>query len=121
METTRILPDDILEDILVRLPAKILVRWKCVSKHWYALFGDYNFAMKHYRFQYAHHATVPLFLNCSLSYPTQTKFFLLSKHGGDDVVLNVTPDFHRDIRPAFANESELSFLCMGIVNGVICL
>ncbi|XP_074285906.1 F-box/kelch-repeat protein At3g23880-like [Silene latifolia] len=133
METTRNLPDDILEEeILVRLPVKCLLRWKCVCKHWYALFGDYAFALKHYRFQYAlhiaHHATLPLFLDKPTDYPPypgpeqeQTEFFVLSKHGADDVVLNVTPDFHRDIPPPFANEYQLKLAsrCMGIVNGVI--
>ncbi|KAH9608646.1 hypothetical protein KSS87_012827, partial [Heliosperma pusillum] len=58
---------------------------------------------------------VPLFLD------KPTQFFILSKQGGDDVVLNVTPDFYRDIPPAFANESQPKhrLRCLGIVNGVI--
>ncbi|XP_074285908.1 putative F-box/kelch-repeat protein At3g17570 [Silene latifolia] len=121
METT-ILPDDVLEEILVRLPVKYLVGWKCVCKHWYALIGDYDFAKKHYHFQYAMHRADkdagPLFLDS----PSTAHFYLLSKDGGDDVVLDMTADLERDIPPTFGNDSELrnsSARCIGVINGVI--
>nr|XP_043612082.1 F-box protein CPR1-like [Erigeron canadensis] len=37
------LPDDILDNILARLPTKPLIRCRCVSKHWNHLIRDPNF------------------------------------------------------------------------------
>ncbi|XP_058224689.1 putative F-box protein At3g10240 [Rhododendron vialii] len=41
------LPQDVLIDILSRLPAKSLVRFKSVSKHWYSLLLNPNFISLH--------------------------------------------------------------------------
>ncbi|KAH9604892.1 hypothetical protein KSS87_013653 [Heliosperma pusillum] len=60
----------------------------------------------------------PLFLDS----PSKEKFYLLSKDGGDDVVLDVTADFKRDIPSTISNEFERyerSPRCMGVINGVI--
>ncbi|XP_074287631.1 F-box only protein 8-like [Silene latifolia] len=126
METTSLLPDDILEEILVRLPVKYLLQWKCVSKHWYTLISDYEFAKKHYHFQYAmlgaDNDAGPLFLDLPSKISKPVQFKLLSKVGGDNVVLDMTADFERDIPPRFSNDCELrklSLRCMGIINGVI--
>ncbi|XP_074285907.1 F-box only protein 8-like [Silene latifolia] len=121
-----ILPDDILEEILVRLPVKYLLRWKCVCKHWYNLIGDYDFAKKHYHFQYvmlgAHNDAGPLFLDSPSQVSKPAEFYLLSKDGVDDVVLDITSDFSSVIPPTFGNDFELhnQFLrCIGVMNGVI--
>ncbi|KAH9604890.1 hypothetical protein KSS87_013652 [Heliosperma pusillum] len=126
IETTSILPDDILEEILMRLPVKYLLRWKCVSKRWYALIGEYDFAKKHYHFQYAMHGADndagPLFLDSPSQDSKPAQFYLLSKDGDDDVVLDITSDFERDIPSPFVNDCELhkQYLgCMGVMNGVI--
>ncbi|PWA71577.1 F-box domain-containing protein [Artemisia annua] len=34
------MPDEILDNILARLPGKPLIRFRCVSKHWYRLISD---------------------------------------------------------------------------------
>ncbi|KAF8015779.1 hypothetical protein BT93_H1345 [Corymbia citriodora subsp. variegata] len=41
------LPKDIIIDILLRLPAKSLVRFKCVCKGWQSLISDQGFAKLH--------------------------------------------------------------------------
>ncbi|KAF7144533.1 hypothetical protein RHSIM_Rhsim04G0064800 [Rhododendron simsii] len=40
---------DLLTEILLRVPAKPLVKSKCVSKHWLSLISDSNFAINHTR------------------------------------------------------------------------
>ncbi|XP_004292857.1 PREDICTED: F-box protein At5g07610-like [Fragaria vesca subsp. vesca] len=39
--------EDILTEILVRVPARPLVRFKCVSKHWLSLISDPKFCHRH--------------------------------------------------------------------------
>ncbi|KAF8658619.1 hypothetical protein HU200_008468 [Digitaria exilis] len=42
-----LLPDDIIFDVLTRLPAKVLCRFKCVCKGWRALLSDQAFIAAH--------------------------------------------------------------------------
>ncbi|KAK4340945.1 hypothetical protein RND71_039446 [Anisodus tanguticus] len=44
----RHLPEDLLVDILLRLPVESLLRFKCVCKHWYALIQSPSFIEKHF-------------------------------------------------------------------------
>ncbi|KAM7490060.1 hypothetical protein LguiA_032981 [Lonicera macranthoides] len=41
--TTKILPQEIIDEILYRLPVKSLLRFKCVSKRWLSALSDSNF------------------------------------------------------------------------------
>ncbi|KAF8016309.1 hypothetical protein BT93_H1730 [Corymbia citriodora subsp. variegata] len=41
------IPEDIIIDILLRLPAKSLTRFKCVCKQWWSLISDPGFAKSH--------------------------------------------------------------------------
>ncbi|QHO09958.1 hypothetical protein HN873_014359 [Arachis hypogaea] len=50
-----ILPHDLIHTIFLRVPAKHLVRLRCVSKLWYSLISDPHFAELH--FQYSPAAT----------------------------------------------------------------
>ncbi|KAK7363683.1 hypothetical protein VNO77_05834 [Canavalia gladiata] len=43
-----VLPQDLIIRILLRLPVKSLVRFKCVSKSWLSLISDPDFALSHY-------------------------------------------------------------------------
>ncbi|KAK4340944.1 hypothetical protein RND71_039445 [Anisodus tanguticus] len=42
------LPEDVLVDILLRLPVESLLRFKCVCKYWYALIKGPSFIEKHF-------------------------------------------------------------------------
>ncbi|XP_027104405.1 F-box/kelch-repeat protein At3g23880-like [Coffea eugenioides] len=42
-----IFPDEIMADILTRLPVKSLMRFSCVSKSWHSLMSDPNFIKSH--------------------------------------------------------------------------
>ena len=47
------LPQDLLEEILTRLPVISIIRFKCVNKSWYNLFENHTFIAKHHR----HHSS----------------------------------------------------------------
>ncbi|KAH0758485.1 hypothetical protein KY290_021978 [Solanum tuberosum] len=42
------LPEDLVVDILLKLPVEPLLRFKCVCKHWYALIKSESFIEKHF-------------------------------------------------------------------------
>ncbi|KAM3358730.1 F-box/kelch-repeat protein isoform X1 [Capsicum galapagoense] len=44
------LPQEVITAILVRLPVKYLLQFKCVSKHWYALISSNHFVKTHLSF-----------------------------------------------------------------------
>lgn len=46
--TRKNLPEDVIVEILLRLPVKPLVRFRCVSKHWRSLISDPHFAKSHF-------------------------------------------------------------------------
>lgn len=41
-------PQDVLTEILLRLPVKSLLQFKCVCKYWYAVIGSPGFVRKHF-------------------------------------------------------------------------
>ncbi|KAG2694674.1 hypothetical protein I3760_08G155600 [Carya illinoinensis] len=43
------LPKDLIIEILLRLPVKSLVRFRCVSKQWFSLISDPRFAKVHFK------------------------------------------------------------------------
>ncbi|OMO85698.1 hypothetical protein CCACVL1_10042 [Corchorus capsularis] len=55
------LPQEIIANILSRLPVKHLIQLKCVSKPWRSLISDPQFAKLHLEAQYSHNRRVLLF------------------------------------------------------------
>ncbi|KAL0006552.1 hypothetical protein SO802_008054 [Lithocarpus litseifolius] len=43
------IPNDLVEEILSRLPVKSLMRFKCVSKAWHTLISSHQFAKSHFQ------------------------------------------------------------------------
>ncbi|XP_061365257.1 putative F-box/kelch-repeat protein At3g17570 [Gastrolobium bilobum] len=92
----RDLGEDLESEILVRLPAKSLMRFKCVQRSWNALFRNHRFVMSHmnmhmskehlmvFQFKRNIHASLtcddpskpPQYFNCSS--PNKTFYFLRS-------------------------------------------
>uniref|UniRef100_A0A7N2R7G8 F-box domain-containing protein n=1 Tax=Quercus lobata TaxID=97700 RepID=A0A7N2R7G8_QUELO len=64
-----ILPDDVVFDILTRLPVKSLIRFRCVSKSWYATITSRIFITRHLNFN----------LNLKLSSKNNHNGYLLCK------------------------------------------
>nr|KYP69876.1 F-box/kelch-repeat protein At3g06240 family [Cajanus cajan] len=48
MKNTTVLPWEMIIEILLRLPVKSLVRFKCVCKSWFVLLSDPRFATSHF-------------------------------------------------------------------------
>ncbi|XP_061344246.1 F-box protein CPR1-like [Gastrolobium bilobum] len=48
LTVTRTLPEELIAEILLRLPVKSLVRFKCVCKSWFSLISDPQFAKSHF-------------------------------------------------------------------------
>ncbi|XP_055829919.1 F-box protein At3g08750-like [Solanum dulcamara] len=48
MVSRRHLPEDVLMDVLLRLPVESLLRFKCLCKHWYALITSPSFVEVHF-------------------------------------------------------------------------
>ncbi|KAG2695979.1 hypothetical protein I3843_07G037500 [Carya illinoinensis] len=48
LRTRKNLPEDLILEILLRLPVKSLVRFRCVSKRWLFLISDPHFAKSHF-------------------------------------------------------------------------
>ncbi|CAL5394649.1 unnamed protein product [Camellia sinensis] len=77
--TTCSLPQEMLVDILTRLPAKVVVQCKCISKHWRSLIEDPSFVdLHHTRAQSRPYLVISL-INCSL---TKIHFFSADYEGG---------------------------------------
>ncbi|KAG7969571.1 hypothetical protein I3843_07G037100 [Carya illinoinensis] len=47
--STKYLPEPVVVEILLRLPVKSLLRFRCVSKRWRSLISDPRFAKSHFR------------------------------------------------------------------------
>ncbi|XP_028755838.1 F-box/LRR-repeat/kelch-repeat protein At2g27520-like [Neltuma alba] len=57
------LPEEIMNNILKRLPAKSLVRFQCVCKHWKNLFKTSSFITDHLRLSRPHNPSLLFFQN----------------------------------------------------------
>ena len=109
-----LLPDDLLEEILSRLPVKSLIRFSCVKKSWSANFQQPSFIAKHFRHR-CDQANPSLLVESNL-FPG----YGLSLHpypGDDDVERFRIVDFRNDM-----GITELQHINMiGCINGIICL
>ncbi|KAJ1437937.1 Galactose oxidase/kelch, beta-propeller [Sesbania bispinosa] len=115
MESVPNLPQELLEDILTRLPYKSLMRFKSVCKYWYALFHDPVFLSRHLSNFIKHHNSGDSVL-LRLSFPTifgdgleNYKLFSLS---ATSAVETIIPKF---------NMLSTKFQISGHCNGILCL
>ncbi|KAL4390648.1 hypothetical protein AHAS_Ahas03G0166100 [Arachis hypogaea] len=99
-----ILPHDLIHTILLKVPARNIVRLKCVSKLWYSLISDPHFAELH--FQYSPTATNAFIFttNCIQAY---LALFIEDNHGARLKV----------VYPPFKNKTDFKVLgsCRGYV------
>ncbi|CAH9119618.1 unnamed protein product [Cuscuta europaea] len=78
---TVFLPREIILEILTRLPAKPLMRFKCVSKFFYSLITEPLFAKVHHDRSSARPGGTHILL--TLRYPAQTHFYTIDDTGED--------------------------------------
>ncbi|KAL2936964.1 hypothetical protein RDABS01_020413 [Bienertia sinuspersici] len=126
MERNCIISDDLVEEILSRLPVKDLLRFRCVSRGWCALIDDVSFIRKHYQVNYSFRKlddNMTYFLNHTPpSDFSIDEFYLLNIQQGDALTVDLTADLKRDSRVVLPYEADqYSILCYGCVNGIICL
>lgn len=123
MENTRAkmeesyLPEELMTEILVRLPVTSLMRFRSVCKYWYALTKDRNFVCKH--FDFSNKQNPERLLVRSINDDTRKPIFSLI----DDKTLEKTPSLNPDL-PSFYKE-RVHFgrvaTILGPVNGIFCM
>ena len=102
-------PQDLLEEILKRLPVKTIIRFKCVNKSWYTLFEDPIFIYNHN----GHHSsqTNPTLLVENVDGNTLRS--VMSLHPADGLDLGVSL-----YMPFFQDKLDYISDC---INGIICI
>ncbi|XP_060198410.1 F-box only protein 8-like [Lycium barbarum] len=86
----RHLPEDILVDILLRLPVEPLLRFRCVSKRWYALIKSPSFIEKHFHHKNNRARLLICNLTMSLDEGMSIDFSLLPD--------KIVPDVHPELK-----------------------
>jgi F-box interacting protein len=113
--SSRELPEDLLTEILSKLPVKCLGRFKCVSKSWYALITNPNFITKHVTWANSHNPHRRAILSHSnewgYGYP------LVATLSNDTLELSGDVDLLQLFQP---QDGEALFF-FGACNGIICL
>jgi len=101
------LPFDLIEEILSRLPVKLLLQLRCACKSWNSLISDRKFAKKHLSLSTTHS------LHCVRGYSHK---HVLESYPLDHVFINVTTT---DVRqPEFSHYWSVEFL--GSCHGILC-
>ena len=83
MDGGRPIPEDVVVDILLRLPVKSLLRFKCVRKNWCALIKSPSFIREH--FQYRNNNCARLFV-CNMKMAPELQLIVKS------VVFSLLPE-----------------------------
>lgn len=109
---TGVLHDDLVQEILVRLPAKSLLRFRCVCKSWYSLITNPSFIMAHVchnnkakRYQ--------ILLRSFNQADKKVKYKLCQDNEQLDEIMMI--DF------PFVSQHHDFFRMVGCVNGLVCL
>ncbi|XP_059282903.1 F-box/kelch-repeat protein At3g23880-like [Lycium ferocissimum] len=107
------LPEDVIFEILTRLPAASLIRFKCVCRFWYSLVKNPNFISKHFH----NLSSKKIYLRLLISRRgniTNKRILSLSINDTFDVFIN--QDF-----PSFFNDKFGHVRLIGPCNGIVCL
>ncbi|KAF7806752.1 F-box/kelch-repeat protein [Senna tora] len=105
------LPDDIAKEIAVRLPVKSLLRFKSVSKSWYALITDPSFITQHLeRSSDSNHRLHLIF-----------RLHALTRKPCISLVSNQEPHASRDLDLPFLQKNVEYIFVYGQCNGIFCL
>ncbi|XP_021724472.1 putative F-box protein At1g32420 [Chenopodium quinoa] len=105
------LPEELLHQIIIRLPVKSLLRFRCVCKSWCSLISSSNFILS----QLHHNQIDENYDVLFRKYLLDLKEEIYSIHTDNEEFQEIeTLDFH------FKSSSDY-FLIIGCVNGLICL
>ncbi|XP_074333107.1 putative F-box protein At3g10430 isoform X2 [Apium graveolens] len=120
--SVKTLPAHLVLEILYRTPVKSLVRFKSVSKSWFALINHPTFIKMHLDFNTSKNDKNKLI--CSCGYGTFIDIALLSLSEEPMNVLRINKDFtERPNYPRKINFRDFSknMVLAGSVNGIVCL
>lgn len=84
-EFSRDLPMELVTELLVRLPVKSLVRFRCVCRAWCSLISFPDFASLHFSRYHAHDDDSPL-LTATIDVSGKFQWMLLSGHTYENIV-----------------------------------
>ncbi|XP_017984400.1 PREDICTED: putative F-box protein At3g10240 [Theobroma cacao] len=111
------LPDILVMEILLRLPVKSLIRFKCVCKSWCFSFQTPYFITNH-----KNDNLNLLFKDFKISrfspLSTETK---IKRHGGPDVEFNLKVKENIHMPVSICNSSRSRLTVFGVCNGLLCL
>ncbi|XVE83792.1 hypothetical protein DITRI_Ditri16bG0115400 [Diplodiscus trichospermus] len=109
---THPLPEDIVVDILARLPVKSLKRFRCVGKSWCSLIQNPRFISTHYSF--SKKKTYSVVLHWQYDFALELKEVV-------SIISNQTLDLDANLdMPSFADKKTSAHIG-GFCNGIICL
>ncbi|XP_060191488.1 F-box protein CPR1-like [Lycium barbarum] len=119
MEEQRIkLLDDVMIDILKRLPAKSLIRFKCVSKIWYSLINTPDFIYIHYNYDSPSHQFIFLKRYLKIEESTESIYYngkhMLSFHSNDESFKSIAPSIEY-------LDNYIGVNIAGPCNGIVCI
>lgn len=109
---TSVLHEDLLEEILLRLPAKSLLRFRCVCKSWYSLIASPGFILAHVHLSNkakSYHVLLRSFNQLD----KKVRYKLCYDNDHLDEIMTI--DF------PFVSQYNDFFRMVGCVNGVVCL
>ncbi|CAJ2660988.1 unnamed protein product [Trifolium pratense] len=115
--TNTILPDEIIDDILVRLPVRSLLRFKSVCKSWKTLINDPKFANIHLRFSTAAEDTSTA--NKQLIFYTNMEPYVILTYNLKQLFENPSTSAELVIS-SFLNMNN-KYVKVGSCNGLLCL
>ncbi|GAU41605.1 hypothetical protein TSUD_196750 [Trifolium subterraneum] len=97
METTKkntlqYLPHELIIQILLRLPVKYLIRFKCVCKLWFSLISDSHFANSHFQITAIKHTPKIMFISNSAPHETLSIDFESSPLHYDSSSVSLNPN-----------------------------
>ena len=116
------LPQDVVQNILSRLPAKSIMRFRCVNKSiWSALFQNPTFIAKHHSFQSQNNPTFVIKRRDNIIQKALISLHpnLDSDSGVELLNLDDMPFFKGDMKEE--EEERLDILGDRSINGIICL
>lgn len=110
--------DDIIMDILTRLPARCVMRFRCVSKHWCSLTHNPHFIDTHLRRAQRHTPSVVVEEEESKSCVTELHLYCLNDHGPSTLKAITTIEKQIWRRPSYPCNG---LICLTGINDIVVL
>ncbi|XP_045826273.1 F-box/kelch-repeat protein At3g23880-like [Trifolium pratense] len=109
------LPEDVIPEILCRLPVKLILQLRCVCKSWNSLISDSKFIKKHLHMSTRRRLHFLRILNC----PENN--YILASYPLDSFFTNLTTEFTEFEYPPNSFNRDYSFHHFsGSCNGILC-